>query len=90
MTGALLYDTTSDGSPKIGEWIPLRVDKLPIPATDKPQKTKKKYYTPKIICDNKCQVCGKTFKAKRNDATFCSARCRQVASRQNRQLNLGI
>lgn len=33
-----------------------------------------------------CQYCGKTFQAKRNDAKYCSSRCRNMASRRNRGL----
>jgi hypothetical protein len=87
--GALLYDVTRDGMPRIGEWKPIIAVETNQPNIGKPQKTKAKRYRCKLFVTKTC-FCGKTFKAKRNDAAFCSSRCRQVASRQNRQLRLSI
>jgi hypothetical protein len=36
----------------------------------------------------RCDICGQPFQAKRADAKCCSPKCRQVASRKNRQLSL--
>lgn len=33
-----------------------------------------------------CRFCGKTFEARRSDAQFCGAHCRQCAFRWRRQL----
>ena len=39
------------------------------------------YRKPKPPLVIECQVCGETFKAKRNDAKFCSGKCRVKAYR---------
>src|SRR5262245_43720709 len=37
-----------------------------------------------------CQTCGRTFEAKRQDARFCSPRCRKAASRRGVTDNLSV
>lgn len=61
---------------------------LPEPVT-KPVKVSMD--TPKpVVTDNsrKCEVCNNPFTSKRTDARYCSDKCRQIASRKNRQLVL--
>lgn len=39
-------------------------------------------------CDKTCIVCGASLADKREGSKTCSARCRQAASRKNKQLEL--
>lgn len=89
MTGALLYDVTRDGHLKVGEWKPIRAVETNQRNVAVPKKTKPKRYSCKLSVTKTC-FCGKSFKAKRIDAAFCSPKCRQTASRQNRQLTLEL
>jgi hypothetical protein len=40
------------------------------------------------ICDKKCLICGSIIPGKKADRQYCSARCRQTASRAGRQLSM--
>jgi hypothetical protein len=39
---------------------------------------------PRTLLNLQCEACGNEFQAKRRDARFCSARCRQQSSRATR------
>lgn len=90
MTSILLYDAKKQGSVKVGQRLPLYGGKLPTGLKEIPvalEKQAPKIYHKKLSVTKTC-FCGKTFTAKRKDAMFCSPRCRQVASRENKQLRM--
>jgi predicted nucleic acid-binding Zn ribbon protein len=44
--------------------------------------------TPQLSVTKHCDICGNPLQAGRSDARYCSPKCRQTASRKNRQLAL--
>lgn len=40
---------------------------------------------PPLPGEGACEVCGTEFVARRSDARFCGAKCRQVSSRKKRR-----